>query len=105
MSMPHVPDLTPDIELSRKDVINVLLMSIALEELAIAHAVNAEAEKIQEVIASYQSFKQLVKANEKVRDTFKILLFKEMVLSLKLQDILKLVKDEKRAVDTILDKL
>ncbi|WP_078665440.1 MULTISPECIES: hypothetical protein [Carboxydocella] len=98
MSMPQLPDVTPDIELSRRDINNMLLASIAFEELALAHMLNAEAEKLQEVITSYQSIRQLVKINDKVREVIKVLLFKEIVLSMKLQDVLRLIKEEKRNV-------
>ena len=50
MSMPNIPDIKPDIDLSIHDTINLLLASIALEELSIAHIMNAEGEKIQEII-------------------------------------------------------
>ncbi|AVX19696.1 hypothetical protein SAMN02745885_01365 [Carboxydocella sporoproducens DSM 16521] len=76
----------------------MLLASIAFEELALAHMLNAEAEKLQEVITSYQSIRQLVKINDKVREVIKVLLFKEIVLSMKLQDVLRLIKEEKRNV-------
>jgi hypothetical protein len=47
MSMPNIPDITPDIDLKREDVINLLLTSIALEEIGISHILNAEGEKLQ----------------------------------------------------------
>ncbi|MDR5658559.1 hypothetical protein RH915_03550 [Serpentinicella sp. ANB-PHB4] len=47
MSFPNIPDVTPEIDIDREDVINLLLASIAFEELGLAHIFNAEAEKIQ----------------------------------------------------------
>ncbi|WP_342580438.1 hypothetical protein [Ureibacillus sp. FSL W7-1570] len=47
MSMPNIPDISPKISIDREDVINLLLASIALEEIGLAHIINAEGEKIQ----------------------------------------------------------
>lgn len=45
MSQPNLPNITPNITLSRSSVINLLLASIAMEELGLAHIINAEGEK------------------------------------------------------------
>ena len=50
MGMPNIPDIKPKIEVSFEESVNLLLASIALEELSLAHIMNAEAEKIQEVV-------------------------------------------------------
>ncbi|GBF75959.1 putative collagen-like protein, partial [Paenibacillus sp. 598K] len=47
MSNPNLPNITPTIALSRDDVISLILSSIAMEELGLAHIINAEGEKIQ----------------------------------------------------------
>ena len=44
MSMPEFPKLCP---LTREQALTVILTSIALEELALSHIINAEGEKIQ----------------------------------------------------------
>jgi hypothetical protein len=48
--MPTIPDIKPKIEIKFEETIVLLLSSIALEELGLAHIINAEAEKIQEVV-------------------------------------------------------
>lgn len=47
MSMPNIPDLKPDVTVTKDDAINIILASIGMEELSLSHIVNAEAEKIQ----------------------------------------------------------
>ncbi|OMF85516.1 hypothetical protein BK146_28870, partial [Paenibacillus sp. FSL R7-0333] len=47
MSNPNIPNITPTVALSRDDVVNLLFSSIAMEELGLAHIINAEGEKIQ----------------------------------------------------------
>lgn len=47
MSQPNLPDITPSITISGDDVINLLLASIAIEELDLAHIINVERGEIQ----------------------------------------------------------
>ena len=48
MSMPVFSDTT----IGREEAINQLLSSIAMEELALSHILNAEGEKIQHVLGT-----------------------------------------------------
>lgn len=54
MSTPNIPDICPDICLCFEDVIKLLLSSIALEELGLAHIINAEGEKIQSFLGTLE---------------------------------------------------
>lgn len=47
MSLPNIPNITPLISLNRCESINLLLSSIAMEEIGLSHVLNAEGEKIQ----------------------------------------------------------
>lgn len=95
MSFPNIPNVTPSIDIDRNDTINLLLASIAFEELGLAHIINAEAEKIQAVLGTLNStapvatnINQLLQINESVNDTLKTVVKKEMLLQFKLDDVL-----------------
>ncbi|MGF7186961.1 hypothetical protein GGQ84_003102 [Desulfitispora alkaliphila] len=96
MSFPNVPNVTPEIDLDREDVINLLLASVAFEELGLAHMINAEAEKIQFVLGTLEgvnpqnppSLDQLLEVNRSVEQTLRGIIKKEMLLQFKLEDIL-----------------
>ena len=93
MSFPNVPNITPEISLKRKDAINLLLTSIAMEELAISHVLNAEAEKLQHVIKMEVCFEELMKTNASLERVIKTLIKKEMLLQFKLENIMDLQKE------------
>ncbi|TCP69435.1 hypothetical protein [Baia soyae] len=42
MSQANIPNISPNINVTREDAINLLLSSIALEELGLSHILNAE---------------------------------------------------------------
>lgn len=52
MSQASIPDITPTISIKIEETIPLLLASIALEELALAHILNTEAEKMQFVLGT-----------------------------------------------------
>lgn len=54
MSMPKYPERSHPP--ARRQLINDLIESLALEELAIAHFINAEAEKVQAFTGPYGGF-------------------------------------------------
>lgn len=47
MSYPNIPNISPTVTLTRDDVVNLIFSSIAMEELGLAHIINAQAENIQ----------------------------------------------------------
>ena len=52
MSMPTMPTIDPPV--GREDAINLLLASVAVEELGLSHILNAEGEKIQFVLGTLE---------------------------------------------------
>ncbi|WP_375005268.1 collagen-like protein [Bacillus velezensis] len=94
MSQPNLPNITPVVTLSRDDTINLLLSSIAMEELGMAHILNAEGEKIQYALGTIPgltgpplSLADILNLNESVRDTLDSLMKQELLLGSKLDSI------------------
>ncbi|XMB86142.1 hypothetical protein RJG79_12205 [Mycoplasmatota bacterium WC44] len=83
----------------RNEAINLLLESIAKEELALAHILYAEGDKIDFVIrklkhgdyGSCKSIDRLIETNESVRKTIIAAIKKEMLLEFKLENVIGLI--------------
>lgn len=85
----------PKIECSNVDkccAASALLQSIALEETAISHILNAEGEKLQKAISISCSHKELIDINESVGNTIDKITSLEVVLRSKL-DLIKPLLD------------
>jgi hypothetical protein len=95
MSLPNIPNILPEIDLKSRDVINLLLASIALEEIGLSHVINAEAEKIQFVLgltgASKPTVEQLEAINESVKRVLESVVDTEELLQAKLENILGII--------------
>jgi len=97
MSFPSIPDIAPNISIDRNQVINLLLASIAFEELGLAHIINAEAEKIQFVLGTLPgvsppepaTLEDLLLVDKSVRKTLNTVIKDQMLLQFKLEDILE----------------
>nr|WP_205829180.1 collagen-like protein [Bacillus velezensis] len=94
VSQPNLPNITPVVTLSRDDTINLLLSSIAMEELGMAHILNADGEKIQYALGTIpgltgppSSLADILNLNESVRDTLDSLMKQELLLGSKLDSI------------------
>jgi len=74
MSQANIPNITPNITVSREDAISLVIGSIALEEMGLSHIFNAEGEKIQYVLGTLEnnpipkaaSVEEVLKLNESV---------------------------------------
>lgn len=56
MSQANIPNITPSLTTTRDDALNLLLASIAIEELGLGHIINAKAEKNQYAVGTLQDF-------------------------------------------------
>ncbi|OBZ19495.1 hypothetical protein A8L34_00020 [Bacillus sp. FJAT-27264] len=98
MSQANIPNITPTISLTIDQTVALLLGSIALEELALAHIINAEAEKIQYVLGTLgpgltppATLSNLLTIDASVRKTLQEVVRKEVLLQQKLEGVLSLV--------------
>ncbi|MBE6886143.1 MAG: hypothetical protein IJY82_03620 [Oscillospiraceae bacterium] len=70
MSMPEIKCSDPSV--SRQQAVNDLMESIALQEAALSHVLNAEGEKLQKIVAlagNVESLMQNTCALERILDT------------------------------------
>ncbi|MEK3837266.1 MULTISPECIES: hypothetical protein [unclassified Paenibacillus] len=96
MSMPHIPNITPDISLTREESISLLLTSIAINEMSLSHIINAEAEAMQAFVLSNPGNMNFVNMIQLNNTTARLLeeITKGQWLSLsKMDRILRLLSD------------
>lgn len=92
MSLPQFPT---DVRLTREDVINQIISSIAMEELGLSHIFNAEGEKIQYVLGTLPgqispdaTIDEVLKVNDSVRNTLDSAVQNQLLLNSKLSTAL-----------------
>jgi len=87
MSMPQFPTVCEELTLDCS--VSQILTSIAMEELALSHIINAEGEKIQYVLGTLEgtphqssppTLDELIKINESVRDMLSTISMTQMFL-------------------------
>ena len=89
--MPNIPNITPLISLNRCDTINLLLSSIALEEIGLSHILNAEGEKLQLFLKSnHRCLEDFLDINESINKTLRTVVKSQILLELKLEDVVEL---------------
>ncbi|NQF13670.1 hypothetical protein HPY31_06995 [Brevibacillus sp. HB1.3] len=104
MSQANIPNITPTITVTRDDAINLLLTSIAIEELSLGHIIHAEAENMQYAIGTLPgltvpaSVSDLLLVNASVRQTLQDVTKKEMLLQAKLDNILSVSSSSTGAI-------
>lgn len=99
MGMPNLPpDISTNINIDRKGLVKLLLMSIALEEVSLSHILNVEGEMMQLYIKKlknnpYFRCQDLIKFNRNISDTLRIILEKEKTLKDKLYQVIQYEDD------------
>ncbi|WP_342417279.1 hypothetical protein NST83_08300 [Paenibacillus sp. FSL R10-2782] len=94
MSMPGIPDINPLISLTRKEVIHMILASIALEELGLSNILHAEGEKIQRFVNDEDvCLQDILQLNRSVERVLRGVVNNQILLQHKLEDVLLLDGD------------
>ncbi len=94
MSLPKIPNITPNISLKRCETINLLLSSIALEEIGLSHILNAEGEKLQHFLkACPESLNDFLIMNESNNKTLRTIVNSQILLQFKMEDVIGLDKE------------
>jgi len=81
MSMPIITPGTG----TRCQAITDIIESVALEQTALSHILNAEGEKIQKIVANARSGEELLAVNKSVQSMVNSITRLEMVLQAKLE--------------------
>ncbi len=109
MSEPSIPS---EINLTLDQSITLLLASIGMEELSLAHLINAEAEKLQMVLGTLEngqppppitSLEDLLAVNNSIRSTLREVIKNQMMLQFKLEDVLRLIEMEEEDGPIVFD--
>lgn len=79
-----MPIITPGTG-SRCQAITDMITSVALEQTALSHILNAEGEKIQRVVANCSTVEEMLAVNKSVNDMVNSITRLEMVLQGKLE--------------------
>ena len=99
MSMPTIPDLEPTVTIDRDDALNIILSSIGMEELSMAHIVNAEAEKIQFALGTLESaggtaasLEEIMQVNKSSNKMLRDIIKNQMLIGMKMEDVVALAE-------------
>ncbi len=93
MSMPEFPKPNPDF--TQEQALTMILSSIALEEVALSHIINAEGEKIQYILKKTSCndspvyMKDMIEVNKSVANLLEIVLQNQMILKNKMDRALE----------------
>lgn len=104
MSLPKIPDLNPNVSIKKDDALTLLMTSIGMEEIGLSHIINTEGEKIQYMLGTLVDGdgnsipapagitpQDVLKANKSVNGTLKNVMRNQLLLELKLEDIMDII--------------
>lgn len=104
MSMPSIPNMNVESNLTGEGALNLMLYSKGMENLSIAHLMNAEAEKIQFALGTLDTakgaldFDLILKANNSARSVLKSVIMKEMLAGINMETAYESYKEMQPAV-------
>lgn len=108
MSMPNIPNVNPQISVTRDDAVNIILSSIGMEELSLAHILNAEAEKIQFALGTLEtaggqasSMNDILETNKLASKMVRNVIKNQMLLSMKMEDTVDLAEATQPTVPAV----
>ena len=93
MSMPSFPQNGAD--LTREEALTMIIASIAMEELALSHIINAEGEKLQYILGTLPGTKpcacpqDVLAVNKNVASLLDVVAQNQMLLKSKLEKVLE----------------
>ncbi len=106
MSLPKIPDINPSVTVTQSDAVNLLLSSIAMEEIGLSHIINAEGEKIQFILGTLTdgsgaaiegpenvTVSDVLNVNRSVDNTLKNVTRNQLLLQLKLEDVMEMMDE------------
>lgn len=102
MSQPGMPNITPVISVDADQAVVMLLSSIAMEEMAIAHMVNAGAEQVQYVLGTLENgldmptaptMEQLMQLQRSMSNMMQGVILKEMMLLMKMGQVVEMDRE------------
>lgn len=97
MSIPNFPEIDP--EMTRERALDMILVSIAMEELALSHIINAEGEKLQYILGTLDEKRcgkspdvnQLLCVNESISNLLEMVSQNQMLLKNKMDKVLQAI--------------
>ncbi|NLG25987.1 MAG: hypothetical protein GX558_11560 [Clostridiales bacterium] len=93
MSLPELP--TPNPDLTQEQALAMILSSIAMEEVALSHILNAEGEKIQHILKHMPcgqcpaDVQDILAVNKSVTSLLEMILQNQMILKGKMERVLE----------------
>jgi hypothetical protein len=83
----------PQIDLERDEALTLLLASIALEEIGLAHILNSEGEKLQQILKDPETCPEdLLAVNDSVERVLKSITRLQLILQDKLETVARLLE-------------
>lgn len=103
MSMPNIPNITPLININREQAIDMIMASIAMEEMGLANILNAESEKIQYILdkskCSYVLPKDIKEINNGVEKVIRDVTRLQILLQEKLESVISIIPPKSDCCD------